>query len=474
MKRYIRRYLHPTQIVILSFALVILIGTALLSLPFASRSGERMPLLDAFFTATSATCVTGLVVVDTGTTFSLFGQLVILACIQVGGLGLMTLTTVFVVLAGRRVAIADRIAVQESFHHTPTGNIRTLVKYIIVATLSIEAAGAAVLMLHWTAQGRFGSFGETAYSAIFHSVSAFCNAGFSLHADSLVGYQNDSLTVILMSVLIIIGGLGFLVSLDIKGYVQQRYFEPLWSSQVRERVQAIRTRPRLSVHTKFVLTTTAALLLIGTVSYYFLERNGLFAGMSPQTIWLNAYFCSVTPRTAGFNTIDFAAMSGAGLLCTMVLMFIGASPGSTGGGVKTSTFGVLVAYSLSRWRGQAHLNAFNRTVPQVSIDRAGSVVIAAVVLVILAASVLMSTETIDLTSRASQTRFLSIAFETISAFGTVGLSMGETPTMSFAGKLLIAVVMFLGRIGPLSLALAISRRQRRAQYRYAEENIMVG
>jgi trk system potassium uptake protein TrkH len=192
MKRYIRRYLHPMQVVILSFALVILIGTALLSLPFATRSGERMPLLDAFFTATSATCVTGLVVVDTGTTFSTFGQLVILACIQVGGLGLMTLTTVFVVLAGRRVAIADRIAVQESFHHTPTGNIRTLVKYIIIATFAVEATGAALLTFHWTTQGRFGSFGETVYSAVFHSVSAFCNAGFSLHADSLVGYQNDS------------------------------------------------------------------------------------------------------------------------------------------------------------------------------------------------------------------------------------------------------------------------------------------
>src|SRR5918996_2169200 len=232
MKRYIRRYLHPTQVVILSFALVILIGTALLSLPFATRTGERMPLVDAFFTATSATCVTGLVVVDTGTAFSTFGQLVILTCIQIGGLGLMTLTTVFVVLVGRRVAIMDRIAVQESFHHTPTGNIRTLVKYIVVATLSIEAAGAAVLMLHWTMQGRFGSFGETAYSAVFHSISAFCNAGFSLQGDSLVGYRNDPLTIIVMSILITIGGLGFLVGLDIKEYVQQRYLEPLWSGRV--------------------------------------------------------------------------------------------------------------------------------------------------------------------------------------------------------------------------------------------------
>ena len=223
-----------------------------------------------------------------------------------------------------------------------------------------------------------------------------------------------------------------------------------------------------------MLTTTGALLFIGTLSYYFLERDGLLAGMPPPVAWMNAYFCSVTPRTAGFNTIDYAGMSGAGLLCTMVLMFIGASPGSTGGGVKTSTFGALVAYSLSRWRGHTRLHAFNRTVPRVSIDRAGSVVIAAVALVILAASVLMATETSDLSSSESQNRFLSIAFETISAFGTVGLSMGETTTLSAPGKLLIAVVMFLGRVGPLSLALAISRRQRRAHYRYAEENIMVG
>jgi len=474
MKRHIHRLLHPTQIVILSFALTILIGTALLSLPFATRTGERMPLVDAFFTATSATCVTGLSVVDTGTTFSTFGQLVILACIQIGGLGLMTFTTVFVVALGRRVAIADRVAVQESFSHTPTGQVGKLIKYIFVATFTVEAAGAALLAIHWERAGRFDTLGETVYSAIFHSVSAFCNAGFSLHADSLVGYHDDPYVLAVMSLLIIIGGLGFLVGLDVKEYVQYRFFRHLWSWGARRRAEKIRDRPRLSVHTKLVLVTTAALLLIGTVSYYLLEREGLFANMSPGTAWLNAFFCSVTARTAGFNTIDYAGMGGAALLCTMVLMFIGASPGSTGGGIKTSTFAVLIAFSISRWRGLPHLNAFNRTVRQGSIDRAGGVVISALVLVILASSVLMTTETYGLSSGESQNSFLGVAFETVSAFGTVGLSMGQTPRLGVPGKLLIAVVMFLGRVGPLSLALAVSRRSRRAHYRYAEENIMVG
>lgn len=474
IKRFIRRYLHPAQLVVLSFAFVILVSTALLSLPIATSTGQRLSFVDALFTATSATCVTGLVVVDTGTAFSTFGQLVILACIQIGGLGLMSFTTIFLVVVGRRLAIADRIAIQESFHHTPTGKIATLVKYIVVATFTIEAAGALLLTLRWLQQGRYGSVGETVYHAVFHSVSAFCNAGFALHADSLTRFQDDPVVVLIMSTLIIVGGLGFLVGLDLKEYVQQALFRRFWSGRVRERVESIRPRPRLSVHTKLVLVTTIALLVVGTLSYYVLERRGLFAGMGEGEAWLNAFFCGVTPRTAGFNTIDFAQMGGAGLLCTMVLMFIGASPGSTGGGVKTSTFALLIAYAVSRWRGHTRLHAFKRTVPEESIDKAAAVVIAGIALVILAASALMATETYGQASSESRTQFLSIMFETISAFGTVGLSVGQTPLLSDPGRLIVALVMFMGRTGPLTLALAISMRRKRADYRYAEENVMVG
>src|SRR5690606_29419755 len=305
MNRRLRRVLNPTQIVIASFALVITLGTILLSLPFATASGERMPVVDAFFTAVSATCVTGLIVVDTGTHFSVFGQLVILTCIQIGGLGLMAFTTIFVVALGNRIAITDRLALQQSFHHSPTSNIRSLVKYILIFTLTAEALGASILFAHWSIQERFATVGETAYSAIFHSVSAFCNAGFSLNADSLVGYNTDAVSILTMSSLIILGGIGFLVALDVKEYLRQRWFARASATRIHDTMQQIVRRPRLSVHSKFVLYTTVALLVIGTVSYYVLERNGLFSDMSAGGAWLNSFFASVTARTAGYNAINY-------------------------------------------------------------------------------------------------------------------------------------------------------------------------
>jgi trk system potassium uptake protein TrkH len=460
-------------LIALSFLLVIGAGTVLLHLPAAS-TGARLSLIDAFFTAASATCVTGLVLVDTGTALSRFGQLVVLACIQIGGLGLMTLTTVFVVLMGRRIAIADRIAVQESYYQRPSGKLRTLIFYIVSATMITEAAGAVLLFAAWTHSGRFAWWGERAYHAIFHSVSAFCNAGFALYSDSLMGFQDDWLTQVIFAALIVSGGIGFLVGLDIKEYVEQRWFQRFWTRRARARVGSRRPRPRLSVHSKFVLTVTALLLAIGTVSYYVLERDSLFARSSAGGAWLNSWFCSVTARTAGFNTVDYAQMSGAALLCTMVLMLIGASPGSTGGGVKTSTFGVLVAYAFFRWRGQTRLNAFGRTIPEETIERSFSVVVTAVAVVVLGASFLMATETYGQGSLESQKSFLPLLFETISAFGTVGLSMGATPTLSVTGKLVIVLAMFIGRIGPLTIAVAISARGRRGEFSYAEENLMVG
>jgi len=474
VKSFLQKHSHPAQLIVSSFALVILFGTILISLPAATVSGERLSAVDAFFTIVSATCVTGLAVADTGGTFSLFGQLVILTCIQIGGLGLMTFTTIFLMSFGYRLPITDRIAIQESFHHTPSGKIWTLIKYIFIATFTVEAIGAASLTIYWMATERFATLGETIYNAAFHSISSFCNAGFSLFSDSMMGFQADRFVQVVTSLLILAGGLGFLAGLDIKEYVQQKYFYRFWSKEVRERVELIRPRPRLSVHTKFVIITNLALLAIGTVSFYFLEREGVFANLSMADAWMNAYFCAVTPRTAGFNNIDYTQMGGAALLCTMVLMFIGASPGSTGGGIKTTTFGLLVAYSLARWRGSTRLHVFNRTIPQESIDKAASVVVAAIALLIITSSVLMVTETRGFTPGQSQDRMVSIIFEAISAFATVGLSLNFTPLMTDAGKLVIAIVMFMGRVGPLTLALAISLRQKRVQHRFAEENIMVG
>jgi trk system potassium uptake protein TrkH len=473
-RQRIRRWLqirHPAQLVIFSFAAVIATGTLLLSLPLAARDGSAIPFIDALFTAASATCVTGLTVFDTRGQFSWFGQLILLACIQIGGLGLMTITTVFAVATGRGLGIADRAALRDSFHHSPTAKLKTLIAYIVAATLVTELAGATLLAGYWAWRGTFPSLAETLYQAVFHAVSAFCNAGFSLLPDSMMRFSGDWFVMGVLSGLIIAGGLGYLVSLDLLEYTRRTWL----LHRARNRTdEFLPPRPRLSLHSKFVLTISAGLLLTGWISYYLLERQGLFREMSEGQAWLNAWFCSVTARTAGFNTVDYSLMSGSALLCTMVLMFIGASPGSTGGGVKTSTFGLLLAFGLFRWRGHSSPHAFGRSFPRDTIDRAASVVIAGVGVIILAASFLIAVETRSTTAMESQQRFLPVLFETFSAFGTVGLSMNYTTQLTTMGKLVLALVMFIGRLGPITLALGLAIRARHAEYRFAEENVMVG
>jgi trk system potassium uptake protein len=474
LKRWLPGRFHPAQIVVMSFGAVIALGTLLLALPLSTQSGQSMRLIDAFFTATSATCVTGLALFDTGTYFSVFGQIVILICIQIGGLGLMTFTTIFLVTTGRRLAIADRVAIQESFHHSRTDQVGTLIRHIVIATLVTEALGAGLLASWWMYTGAFTTAWPALYSAIFHSISAFCNAGFSLHPDSAVRFRNDPFVLSVFSALIIAGGLGFLVSLDVREYLRRRFFLTFAPHAAHARLENVGPRPRLSLHSKLVLSVTGMLLLAGTVTYYFLERGGAFRDMSGGAALLNAWFCSVTARTAGFNTVDYAGLSGPALLCTMVLMFIGASPGSTGGGVKTSTFGLIVTYALFRWRGHEVAHVFNRSIQRETVDRATAVVVAAVGILILAASVLMTTEARLPGAAESQARFLPVMFETFSAFGTVGLSMGITAQLSDAGRLALSILMLVGRVGPLTLALAIGSRAQRAKFRYAEENVMVG
>ena len=465
--RFVQRHLDPTRTVVLSFAAVIAAGTLLLSLPVSAAPGRAIRVIDALFMAASATCVTGLAVFDIGTELSLFGQLVLLGCIQVGGLGLMTFTTVFLVTTGRRLAIGDRVALTSSFHHSATDSLARLIRYIVLGTLAAEAAGAALLSLHWIREGRFAGVADTVYHAVFLSISAFCNAGFGLASDSLTGFRDDPVVVVVISLLIVFGGIGFLVSVEVARWLQERVGRVLSRNGVVPRV-------RLSVHAKLALTTTAALLILGTPAFFLLEREGALAGMRAPMAWLNAWFCAVTPRTAGFNTVSYAQLGGSTILLTMVLMIIGASPGSTGGGIKTTTFGLLVAYAVSRWRGHTRLHLFNRTVSQESVDKASAVVISAVGLLVVACMVLVVTETGGPRGENEDQRLVWLIFEAISAFGTVGLSMGATSQLTDIGKLIIVGVMFAGRVGPLTLALAIARRRRRAQYRYAEENVMIG
>jgi trk system potassium uptake protein TrkH len=413
--------------------------------------------LDAFFTAVSAVCVTGLTVVDTGSRFSPFGQAVILALIQVGGLGLMTFAVFVGVVLGRRVGFTDRMVIQDSMHHTPRAGVRRLVRYVLAFTLAVEAAGAAALFVRFRGQLPAG---EAIWQSVFHSVSAFCNAGFGLRPDSLVGYRGDLLVNLAITALVLVGGLGFLVNME------------LWDG-ARARLRGLRP-PLLTLHAKLALLVTGALLVAGTVVFALLEWNNVLRGLPLGERLLASWFQSVSPRTAGFNTIDYGQVGSDTLFFTIFLMFVGASPGSTGGGIKTTTFGLLFALVVARWRGRGRAIAFSRTIPHAVMDRALLLALLAWAFVSLAIGLLVFTETRGTPFAAAEPRFAALMFEAVSAFGTVGLSTGITASLGTGGKLVLAALMFAGRVGPLTLVLAVGPRQERGRFRYAEENVMVG
>ena len=444
------------MLLVASFALVIGVGTLLLSLPIA-HAAERVSLLDAFFTATSATCVTGLTVVDTGSRFSPFGQAVVLALIQVGGLGLMTFAVFAGIALGGRVAFTGRALIQETMHHTATAGVRRLVRYVLAFTFLSEAAGALVLWLCFRGDSVTGG---ALWSAVFHAVSAFCNAGFSLFPDNLVRYRGHLAVNLAITGLIILGGLGFLASMELR-------------DQVVARLRRVRA-PQATLHTRLVLLWSLALLVGGMLVYLALEWDNVLAGMPPGERVLAAWFLSVTPRTAGFNTVDYGQMASQTLFFTIFLMFVGASPGSTGGGIKTTTFGLLVALVIARWRGRGRASIFHRTIPHAVMDRALLLAMLAWALVSLGIGLLAITETGDLPYLEERPRFIAMMFEAVSAFGTVGLSTGITPTLAAGSKLVLIALMFVGRVGPLTLVLAMRPREQKGRFRYAEENVMVG
>jgi trk system potassium uptake protein len=431
-------------------------GTLLLSLPVA-QAGAPVSVLDALFTATSAVCVTGLTVVETGTRFSAAGQAVVLALIQVGGLGLMTFAVFVGVVFGRRVAFTDRMVIQDSMHHTPKAGVRRLVRYVVAFTLATEGVGALLLWLRFRQQFPAG---EAVWQSVFHAVSAFCNAGFGLLPDNLVRYRGDVLVNLAITGLIVVGGLGFLVNMELKDQLVRRRHG--------------RAAPLLSLHSRLALVVTAALLAGGTLGFLVLEWDNVLRDLPLGERLLASWFQSVTPRTAGFNTIDYGRVSSATLLVTIFLMFVGASPGSTGGGIKTTTFGLLVALVLARWRGRGRASIFHRTIPHAVMDRALTLALLAWALVSAAVGLLVLAETRGVPFAAADPRFVALMFEAVSAFGTVGLSTGITPSLSAAGKLVLIALMFVGRVGPLTLVLAVGPRQERGRFRYAEENVMVG
>ncbi|OIQ62900.1 TrkH family potassium uptake protein [Neomoorella thermoacetica] len=436
--------LRPPQIMVLGFGLVIATGTLLLSLPVASQTGHPVAVIDALFTATSATAVTGLNTVDTQTTYSLFGELVILSLIQTGGLGFMTLSTLVALLIGKRITLRERLVMQEAMNQLTVEGVVRLSKYVLVFTLLAEGLGAVILSMRFSRQMPLG---QAIYFGIFHSVSAFCNAGFDLFSKSLVDYRGDWVVNLVITGLIITGGIGFSVVADI-------YTKRSWQ--------------RLSLHSKIVIRTTLWLILAGTLIILALEYTNAksLAPLPLSEKVLAAYFQAVTPRTAGFNTLSIADLRPVTLLFIIILMFIGASPGSTGGGIKTSTFAAIAAAVWTIIRGNVDIEVFGRRLPRDTVLKALAIAAVSMLLVVTVTGILLITEGAELET---------VLFEVTSAFGTVGLSMGLTPRLTVIGKLLISATMFTGRVGPLTLAFAIAQRLgRQGVKHYPEERIIVG
>ena len=446
--------MHPAVLVLASFLLAIALGASLLMLPFSSRYA-RLPLMDALFTATSAVCVTGLVVVDTGTYFTIFGQTIILVLIQIGGLGVMTISVMLFQWLGKSISIRQRMAMQDVFSHTPRHDIIDLVKTVILFTIGAEAIGTLVLTLQWS---KVFPLSKAFYFALFHSVSAFCNAGFALFADSLVGYSDQMMIVGTVGVLIVIGGIGFPVLYDL----QSRLLTP-------------RSRTRLTVQTKTVLLTTFILIAGGAAMVAALEYPTHPEPRSWSHITLTAVFQSITCRTAGFNTIDIASLHEATLAVMIFLMFFGASPGSCGGGVKTTTLALLVAFAFSRITRKRRVNLFKKSIPTETINRSMSLILLSTgIITVIIFMLLVSDVATGRDVAGHRGAFLAYVFETVSAFGTVGLSMGVTPLLSNWSKLWIILAMIIGRVGVLTFSYIITGGSAAGGKEYAEQNLMIG
>ncbi|ULH15287.1 TrkH family potassium uptake protein [Deinococcus sp. KNUC1210] len=450
LKRPLLSHFSPPQLIALSFALAIAVGSGLLLLPFAQQDGQRLDVLTAVFTATTALCVTGLKLIDPARTLSVPGQLVMLLLIQLGGLGLITFGTVFALALRRRVKFSERLRLAQQVSAFDVGGVLGLIRKIFVYTLIIEGLGTLLLALRFVPQ--FG-WGQGLYYSLVHAVSAFNNAGFSLFGNSLQAYRADPLVCLTMCALVILGGLGFLVQVNVVAHLLRRRSE------------------RLLVHSRLVLTTTLLLLVAGTLLIAAFEWNNPLT-LGPLTLGeklLTSFVSSVMPRTGGFSTLNTELLRPATLFLTIFLMFVGASPGGAGGGIKTSTLAVIAGSAWSMVRGQGEMVAFHRRIEESTVLRAmtvgllASAVVGVMLLLMLAFN---TTPRLD---------FSHLAFETVSAFSTVGLSMNTTPDTNTAQRVILIVLMYLGRIGPLTFALALGQRVKRRDVSYPpERDILIG
>ena len=439
--------LNPSQIMVIGFASVILIGAILLSLPIATKTGESIPFVDALFTSTSAVCVTGLVVVDTATYWNLFGQIIIIILIQVGGLGFMTITTLFALITKKRINLRERLLIQEALNQIDLSGLVKLTRYVLLMTFIIEGIGALTLSTVFIPE--FGIIKGTWYS-IFHSISAFCNAGFDLFGDSLLSFTQNPLVIFTIAALIIVGGLGFIVWRDVLNFKKNRM---------------------LLVHTRLTLITTGSILLFSFVFFSISEiSHGTFSGLSFSNQLMNTFFMAVTPRTAGYANVDYTTVSNVGIFLTLILMFIGASSGSTGGGIKVTTFATLVLYVKAKFKDEG-IHFHKRGISRNKVNKSILIVFIGISIITIATMLLLITETIP-----PGFGFEYVLLEVFSCFGTVGLSMGLTTHITSIGKIILIVLMFAGRIGLLTFFISFGAHaeDRQPLITYPDENILVG
>jgi trk system potassium uptake protein TrkH len=435
--------MSTSQILVTGYFIIIITGTLLLMLPGATTQNGSMNFINALFTATSATCVTGLIVVNTASAFTVFGQIVIMILIQVGGLGIMTMSTLVAFIIGKKITLKERLIIQEDLNQFKISGLVRLIRYVIGFTFLFEGVGALIMFIRLLKD--YDGL-RAMYLAVFHAVSAFNNAGFDLFGNSLESFTGDITINFVVMILIIIGGIGFGVITEIFNFNKFKHF---------------------SLQSKIVITISIVLIIFGMIVIFGFEYT------NPDTMGnlkfgdkvLSSLFLSVTPRTAGFNTVPTGSLRTSTLFFIIILMFIGASPGSTGGGIKTTTFGVMGVTLWNLVIGKKDMEIFNRQLEKEVIYKAIAITMISSFLIVLVTTILTITES---------GTFLDILFETVSAFGTVGLSTGVTPTLSKIGRVLITFTMFAGRVGPLTFAVAFAEKQRKGIYHYPTEDVMVG
>ncbi len=429
-----------------SFFILIMIGTILLMLPVSTVDGKGTPSIDAFFTSTSALCVTGLVVRDTSLYFSRFGHVVIMVLMQLGGLGIMTSYAFFSMAIGKKLLISQEVTMKGVLN-TGNGEIRKTIFFIIVSAFVLEAIGATVLAFHWSHE----TFDDYIFFSIFHSISAFCNAGFSLFSNSLIGYSNDLVVNVTIGLLIVSGGLGFIVLSNLSGY-----FLFFLKKGKKEKI---------NLHTKIVLTVTGILIIVGAILYYLFESNNTLDLFSTRDKIFVSFFQSITTRTAGFTMVDISSLAAPTYLYFIFFMFIGGASGSAAGGIKVGTFFLILAVVYSMFRGREEVEIFDRTIHRRTVQKAVSIATLSLLTTLLFCLILLYTE---------EAPFHTVIFEAFSAFGTVGLSAGLSADLSAIGKVIVSILMFVGRIGPLTLALVLGKEIAKSKIRFPEESIVVG